>query len=36
MDKNPPGNPRCMARAEIGYYQTEKPMILMDCLDAIL
>ena len=36
MDKNPPNAPRCLARSEIGYYETEKPFILMDCLDAIL
>jgi len=36
MDKNPPNDPRCLARAEVGYYETEKPFILMNCLDAIL
>jgi hypothetical protein len=36
MDKNPPADPRCVARAEVGYYETEKPFILMNCLDAIL
>lgn len=36
MDKNPPDWPRCLARAEVGYYQTEKPYLLMNCLDAVL
>jgi len=36
MDKNPPSEPRCLARSEVGYYETEKPFILMNCLDAIL
>lgn len=28
--------PRCLARAEVGYYQSEKPFLLMNCMDAVL
>jgi hypothetical protein len=36
LEKSSTGIPRCLARAEVGYYQTEKPMILMNALDAII
>jgi len=32
MEKTSTGIPRCMARAEVGYYQTNKPFLLMNCL----
>jgi hypothetical protein len=36
LEKTSTSIPRCIARAEVGYYQSEKPFILMNCLDAIL
>ena len=36
MEKNSVSIPRCIARSEIGYFQTDKPFMLMNCLQAIL
>ena len=36
LEKSGTGMPRCIARAEVGYYQSEKPFMLMNCLDAVL
>jgi len=36
LDKNMGTMPRCLARAEVGYFLTDKPFILVNCLDAIL
>jgi hypothetical protein len=36
LEKSPSSIPRCLARAETGYFVENKPIILMNCLDAIL